>query len=95
MDRYWANVFHETVDQIRPVAQEAGISLAQLAIGWVLANPTVTSPIVGATSPQQLDDAIRAEENPLGGDVVAALDEITREFRRGDTDIQFRKNVSK
>jgi len=95
MDRYWATVSHETVDLIRPVAEEAGISLAQLAIGWVLANPSVTSPIVGATSPQQLDDAIRAEENPLSGDIVAALNEITREFRRGDTDIQFRKNVSK
>ena len=95
MDRYWANVFHEAVDQIRPVAQEVGISLAQLAIGWVLANPTVTSPIVGATNPQQLDDAIRAEENPLDKDVIAVLDEITREFRRGDTDIQFRKNESK
>ena len=95
MDRYWANVFHEAVDQIRPVAQEAGISLAQLAIGWVLANPTVTSPIVGATNPQQLDDAIRAEENPLDKDIIAVLDEITREFRRGDTDIQFRKNRSK
>ena len=95
MDRYWANVFHEAVDQIRPVAQEVGISLAQLAIGWVLANPTVTSPIVGATNPQQLDDAIRAEENPLDKDVVAVLDEITREFRRGDTDIQFRKNESR
>ena len=90
MDRYWASDFHETVDLIRPVAEEAGISLAQLAIGWVLANPTVTSPIVGATNPQQLDDAIRAVDEPLGEDIIDSLDEITREFRRGDTDIQFR-----
>ena len=80
----------KTVDLIRPVAEEAGISLAQLAIGWVLANPTVTSPIVGATNPQQLDDAIRAVDEPLDEDIIDSLDEITREFRRGDTDIQFR-----
>ena len=45
---------------------------------------------MGATSPQQLDDAIRAVDEPLGEDIIDSLDEITREFRRGDTDIQFR-----
>ena len=95
MDRYWANTFHETVDLLRPVAEQVGISLAQLAIGWVLANPTITSPIVGATSPKQLDDAIQAVKDPLDEETVAMLDDLTREFRRGDTDIQFRKNDSK
>ncbi|MBG01569.1 MAG: aldo/keto reductase [Acidimicrobiaceae bacterium] len=91
MDRYWADEYHETVDLIRPVAEQAGVSLAQLAIGWVLANPTVTSPIVGATSPGQLDDAIRAVQEPLDKEIVEMLDAITSEFRKGDTSIQFRK----
>ena len=95
MDRYWANISHETVDLIRPVAEQAGVSLAQLSIGWVLANPTVTSPIIGATNPQQLDDAIRAVQNPLDEETISNLNEITYEFRRGDTDIQFRRNRAK
>jgi aryl-alcohol dehydrogenase-like predicted oxidoreductase len=91
MDRYWAEKSHETVDLLRPIAEEAGISLAQLAVGWVLANPVVTSPIVGATNPKQLDDAIQAVAEPLDKTTVEALNDLTVAFRKGDTSVQFRR----
>ena len=77
---------HDVVDAIRPLAAEAGRSMAELAIGWVLANPTITSPIVGATRPEQLDDALAAEASPLDDDLKAALDEVSAHLRLVDAD---------
>ena len=46
----------EAVDQLRPLAADAGCSLAQFALAWVLREPNVASAIVGASRPSQLDD---------------------------------------
>jgi aryl-alcohol dehydrogenase (NADP+) len=75
---------HDTVDALKPLAAQAGITLAHLAVGWVLANPVITSPIVGATKPSQLDDAINAVVKPLENDLIHAINEITKIFRQGD-----------
>ena len=48
---------------------------AQVALAWVLANPTVTSPIVGARRPGHLEDAVAAADLELTGDEVARLEE--------------------
>ena len=58
--------------------------MAQLAVAWVLSKPFVTSPIVGATNPTQLDDAITAAANPLSEESVTKLDDLTRKYRAGD-----------
>jgi len=50
----------------------------------VLAEPGITAPIVGASRPEQLDDAIAATEKPLDAALKARLDEITVDYRRGD-----------
>jgi 1-deoxyxylulose-5-phosphate synthase len=83
-ERYWHDREFATVDALEPVAKEAGMSLARLAVAWVLANPVITAPIVGASRPEQLDDALAAVETTLGDDVLARLDRLTREYRRGD-----------
>jgi aryl-alcohol dehydrogenase-like predicted oxidoreductase len=51
---------------------------------WVLANPVITSPIVGASRPEQLADSVAAVESPIDPSVKATLDEMTHEFRFGD-----------
>jgi 1-deoxyxylulose-5-phosphate synthase len=84
MDRYWHPDEFATVNALRPLADEAAISLAQLAIGWVLAQPAVTAPILGASRPDQLDDALRAVDKPLEADLLERLDELTRSWRRSD-----------
>ncbi len=79
-DRYWHDELHDTVDAIRPLAAEAGMSMAQLAVAWVLRNPVVTAPIVGATRPEQLDDALAAVDAGLDDDLAARLDELTQRY---------------
>lgn len=83
-ERYWHEREFETIDALRPLANDAGMSLTQLAIAWVLANPVITSAIVGASRPDQLDEPIAATDKPLDGALKARLNELTSEYRRGD-----------
>jgi aryl-alcohol dehydrogenase-like predicted oxidoreductase len=83
-DRYWHDREFETVEALRPLAAEAGMPLARLAVAWMLAEPAITSPIVGASRPDQLDDVLPATEKPLDAALKARLDEMTREYRWGD-----------
>jgi aryl-alcohol dehydrogenase-like predicted oxidoreductase len=46
----------ETVQKLKPVAQEAGCTLSQFALAWILREPNVASAIVGASRPEQLDE---------------------------------------
>ncbi len=85
-ERYWNDRLHDAVDALRPLAAEAGISMAQLAIAWVLEHPAITAPIVGATRPAQLDDAAAAVTSGLDAGLKAALDDLTDEFRLVDAD---------
>jgi aryl-alcohol dehydrogenase (NADP+) len=83
-DRYWHEREFDTVEQLRPLASEAGVSLATLAVQWLLANPVVTSAIVGASRPEQLADSLAAAETPLDPELKIRLDELTAVYRQGD-----------
>jgi len=83
-DRYWHEREFATVDALRPLAQEAGLPLAGLAVAWTLAHPAITSAIIGASRPEQLDDLLAAVEKPISADLKARLDELTLEYRWGD-----------
>ena len=84
VDRYWHEDMFETVGRIRPLAAEAGLDLVTLAVRWVMANPAVTAPIIGASRPEQLAPALAAAEAPLSAELKTKLDELTAEYRRGD-----------
>jgi aryl-alcohol dehydrogenase-like predicted oxidoreductase len=62
------------VQELKPLAAEAGLSMAQLAVGWVLCNPNVASAIVGASRPEQVRD--NATATALPADLKARVDEI-------------------
>jgi len=83
-DRYWHDREFETVDQLRALADDAGRSLTELSVAWVLANPTITAPIIGASRPEQLDDCVKALDQPLDADLKDRLDQLTAEYRKGD-----------
>jgi aryl-alcohol dehydrogenase-like predicted oxidoreductase len=83
-DRYWHDREFNAIEGFVQVAKKAGLKPATLAVGWVLSQPAVTAPIIGASRPDQLDDTLAAVEVKLGDDVLHELDELTREFRRGD-----------
>ncbi len=63
------------VARLAPIADEAGLSMAQLAIAWVLRQPNVASAIVGASRPEQVHDNVAAAGVTLSPDTLAAIDE--------------------
>jgi aryl-alcohol dehydrogenase-like predicted oxidoreductase len=65
----------EAVQRLRPVAEEAGLSMAQLALAWVLRGPNVASAIVGASRPEQVRANASASGVTLSADTLAAIDE--------------------
>jgi aryl-alcohol dehydrogenase (NADP+) len=83
-ERYWHDREFETVDAFLKIAKEAGIKPATLAIAWVMRQPAVTAPIIGASRPEQLDDTLAAADVHLDDGLLTALGELTREFRTGD-----------
>jgi aryl-alcohol dehydrogenase-like predicted oxidoreductase len=64
------------VEQLRPVADAAGLSLAQLAIAWTLQNPNVSAAIVGATRPEQVRENVKAAGVKLDQAVLRRIDEV-------------------
>jgi len=83
-DRYWRDREFDTVDQLRSVADEAGVGLVTLAVAWVLANKVITAAIIGASRPEQLDASLAAAGFTLDEELKRRLDEITHEYRMGD-----------
>ena len=75
-----------TVEELRAVAEEAGVPLTTLALQWVLANPVITAPIVGASKPEQLAASIAATESPIDPALKSRLDDLTDIYRHGDHD---------
>ncbi len=62
-------------DRVAKIAAERGVPRAQVALAWVLHNEVVTAPIVGASKPGHLDDAVAAVDLVLSDDEVARLEE--------------------
>jgi len=87
----------DVVDAMRPIAKARNVSVAQVALGWLLHQPQVTSVIVGAKRPEQLADNLKAADVRLSADDLAVIDKASRlppeypgwmherqgEFRRG------------
>jgi aryl-alcohol dehydrogenase-like predicted oxidoreductase len=83
-DRYWKEREFDTVDAFVALARERGIDPVTLAIAWVLANPAITTPIIGASKPGQIKAAVDAVELKLDAAVKQKLDELSHQFRMGD-----------
>jgi aryl-alcohol dehydrogenase-like predicted oxidoreductase len=85
--RYWHGQQFETIEALRKVANEAAMSMATMAMRWVLSNPAITAPIIGASRPEQLADTLAAAEHgPLPGELKSKLDDITLAWRSVDED---------
>ena len=69
---------YDCIDAMRPIAQAHGVSVAQVALAWLLHQPQVTSVIVGAKQPEQLADNLAATQVTLSGSELAALNEVSR-----------------
>jgi aryl-alcohol dehydrogenase-like predicted oxidoreductase len=81
-DGYAKNLYAKTaevdkgvVERLAKVAGERGVPMAQVALAWLLTKPAITAPIVGATKPHHLEDAVAAVGLKLTADEVKALEE--------------------
>ncbi|MDP4692144.1 MAG: aldo/keto reductase [Ilumatobacteraceae bacterium] len=84
-ERYWQDQMFATLEALRGIAAEADMTVAQLAIAWQFTRPTITSPIIGASKPEQLVDAVNAVRTPLSAELTQRLDVLTHEYRYGDS----------
>jgi aryl-alcohol dehydrogenase-like predicted oxidoreductase len=72
------------VQELKPVAADLGLSMAQLAVAWVLQNPNVASAIIGASRPEQVHDNVGASGVTLEADVLKRIDEALGDLPERD-----------
>ena len=72
------------VQDLQPIADELDITMAQLAVDWVLQNPNVAGAIVGASRPEQVRSNASAAGIRLSGDVLARIDEAVGDIAETD-----------
>ena len=63
------------VQKLKPIADEAGITVAQLSLAWVLHNPNIAAALVGASRPEQLEDTVKASDITLDDATYAAVND--------------------
>lgn len=80
-DRYWHDPVFDTVEELKRLAEEAGMPLVTLAVAWCLAQPAITSPIIGASRPDQLQASVAALDVTLDADLYRRIDELTTGYR--------------
>ncbi|AGL15382.1 aldo/keto reductase family protein [Actinoplanes sp. N902-109] len=74
--RFMTDEVLSTVQQLRPLAEQAGLSMAQLAVAWVLQNSNVSAAIIGASRPEQVKDNAKAAGVRLDADLMKAIDDV-------------------
>ena len=74
-NRYWQDALFDAVEALRPLAEARGSTLASVAVAWAITQPGVTSAIVGASRPEQLDASLAAVDLELDDGLRAACDE--------------------
>jgi 1-deoxyxylulose-5-phosphate synthase len=89
--RYWQEAQMRAVNQLKQLCDERQVPVAQVALAWVLAQPAITSAIVGASKAEQLDQSLPAVDLTLDEQLLAACDDIWYQLpRERDKDIAFR-----
>ncbi len=82
IQRFLADDVLTAVQRLKPIADEAGLTMAQLSIAWVLQNPNVAAALVGASRPEQIAGNVKASGVKLDAEVLTAIDDGTRRRRR-------------
>jgi voltage-dependent potassium channel beta subunit len=76
VQRFMTDEVLTRVQQLEPLAREAGLSMAQLAVAWVLQNPSVASAIIGASRPEQVRENVKAAGVKLDRELMRRIDEL-------------------
>ena len=84
ISRFMTDEVLSTVQKLKPLAEQAGLSMAQLAVAWVLQNPNVAAAIIGASRPEQVYDNAKASGVKLDADLLKAIDEVVSPIAERD-----------
>ena len=76
IEKFMNNEILSAVQNLKPIAQDLGLTMGQLSIAWVLQNKNVASAIVGASRPEQIIENVKAADVVLDGSVMKKIDEI-------------------
>ncbi len=76
MQRLMTDEVLTRVQKLRPLAEEAGLAMAQLAVAWVLQNSNVSSAIIGASRPEQVKENVKAAGVKLDAELMRRIDEL-------------------
>ena len=76
ISRWMRDEVLSAVQNLKPIAEANGLTLAQLAVAWVLQNPNVSSAIIGATKPTQIKENVKAAGVKLDGETMKAIDRV-------------------
>ena len=76
ISRWMNNDVLTAVAKLDPIAKEVGLSMAQLAVAWVLQNPNVSSAIIGATKPKQIKENVKASGVKLDAEIMKKIDAV-------------------
>ena len=89
--RYWQEAQMHAVDQLKQLCDERKVLITQVAIAWVLAQPAITSAIVGASKAEQLDQSLPGVDLTLDEQLMAACNDVWYQLpRERDKDVAFR-----
>jgi aryl-alcohol dehydrogenase-like predicted oxidoreductase len=64
------------VEKLKPIAEREGLSMAQMALAWCLRKPIISSVIIGASRPQQVDDNAAASGKTLSDETLREIDNV-------------------
>jgi voltage-dependent potassium channel beta subunit len=84
ISRWMQDALLACVQDLKPLADEVGLSLAQLAVAWVLQNPNVSSAIIGATRPQQVKENVKAAGVKLDAGLLRRIDDVLASYIERD-----------
>ncbi|MEV6489051.1 aldo/keto reductase family protein [Actinoplanes sp. NPDC051633] len=84
ISRWMSDEVLGTVQKLKPLADQAGLSMAQLAVAWVLQNQNVSAAIIGASRPEQVHDNAAAAGKKLDADLLKAIDEVVNPIAEFD-----------
>jgi aryl-alcohol dehydrogenase-like predicted oxidoreductase len=76
MEDYFTQPVLDAVQRLKPLAERAHCTLAQLALAWALRDEVVSSVIVGATRPEQVDDNVAAADLDVDPEIFRQMDDI-------------------
>lgn len=71
---------YTVLDEVRRLAENYGVPMAQIALAWMLHRPSITSPIIGARTVEQLEEALGAAQVLLTADEIAGLEKLTEKY---------------